>query len=143
MNHKAAIFQRQYFTLREIPICFSIVVFILLEINSIFNKNIFGIIFFLVFVVLFLIIYFRIPSKIRVDASGIKVRRQLISWIDINEIIFSVDRAGAYIVVRSKNDQYIILSRHYKNKDDLRKIIEDFCIEKNIHYVIEDKGSLR
>lgn len=135
------IYERTYTSKNDIPILFVTIIFIVLDIYHILNKNYTGISVFSLFVVLLLSIYFRIPSIIIVSSENIQYGSIILKWEEINKIIFSADRAGTFIAIETGNREYTLLSRHFKDNKKLRKVMEDLCKEKNIFYISRDHGS--
>jgi len=136
------VFDRKYISKQEIPILFSIAVILIMIIDSL-NKNryLLALLLLLPFV-LFLLIYIRLPAKISIYNNYIQLGRTLIKWKEIDNILFTVDKTGPFIIVRTEKRNFTVFWRHYQNNKELRKILEDTCIEKSINYVIEDRGSL-
>jgi hypothetical protein len=87
-------------------------------------------------------IYIRIPSKIEICFDYIQYRNSTIKWEEINMVLFSVDRAGSFVDIKTIKEQITIFTRYYQHNKDLRRILEDICKERNINYTIRDKGSI-
>lgn len=106
------------------------------------NKTYILSILFFIFLMYILYNYSNIPSSVSVDNTGIQYGKKIFWWEEIDHILFTVNKAGPFIKIRIKNQTFNVFWRQYQNYKELRKLFEDICIEKNIPYDIEDRGSL-
>jgi hypothetical protein len=106
------------------------------------NRYLLVVIILLPLLLLFLIIYIRLPAKITIYKNYIQLRNTLIKWEEIDNILFTVDKTGPFIKIKTREQNFTVFWRHYQDNDELRKLLEGICIEKSINYVIEDRGSL-
>lgn len=134
------VYKTKYISKQQIPNLFVITIILITIIDSL-NKNryLLAVLLVVPFVIL-LLIY--IGSPVKVSNNYIQLGKKVIKWEEIDNILFTVNKVGPFIKFKTKKHNFNLFWGYYQSNIDLRKLIEDICIEKSINHVIEDRGSI-
>lgn len=137
-------FERDYGSSLNIKNILMYIVLILAAIIFLVLKKIVLSIIFGGFVVFLLIMYKKIPKNIRIDTEFIEYGKEKVFWTSIEKVEFTTtsirDSSDTIVRIESSQTKHSIHTNLYKNSKDLRDTIESICKEKNIYYIVRDRG---
>lgn len=114
------VFKRNYISKQEIPILLAIAVILIIIINSLNNNRYLLAVILLLPFLLFLLIYI-VPNKIEINNKYIQYGKNKIIWEDIDNVLFTVNKAGPFIQIRTEKQSVDIFWKDYQNYKELRE----------------------
>ena len=88
--------------------------------------------------------YFGVPKVVVITTNSIQYGDASINWDSIKSVKFTCssgkDYRDTWIVLETEQYSHIIHTKYYKEPKRLRGLVEKWCNEKDIKYIVEDRG---
>lgn len=88
------------------------------------------------------ILRYRYSKYLKVGEVQIEEGKSIIPWSDVTFLEFTLDKTGPYILIYANEKKHSILAQEYDRSLELRELLESICIQNEIRFKVDDRGSI-